>query len=392
MNPLGWLLILTLLVASPASAPVPQEPAPIRIVLVGDSTVTDDSGWGLGFKQLLTDRVVCINTAANGRSSKSFIDEGRWQAALAQRGDYYLIQFGHNDQPGKGADRENRSGHDISRQHRALRGRGPRGGRDSRAGHVARAAHVRPLGPHAHIDADALGQRRQERGRSSASGRDRSRGQQRGLERAAGAGRLVRVQPEDGHRRMGYDASEREGQPGVRAARGRRAATESAGARCGIPYRTCPARRFAFRRRTPRCLRRQQADSLGPGPGSAGGVVRDAGGRTHRPQCGAVPADHGRLAQEPRHGRDALAAEAAKVRSERPETDSTIDNSATTGQVRDLAKVYAAVRDPSLRAPMLAGVDDLLAAQYPSGGWPRYIRSAPTTPGASRSMTMRWCA
>jgi len=47
-----------------------------------------------------------INTAANGRSSKSFIDEGRWSEALAKRGQYYLIQFGHNDEPGKGPERE----------------------------------------------------------------------------------------------------------------------------------------------------------------------------------------------------------------------------------------------------------------------------------------------
>ncbi|HET7218734.1 MAG TPA: rhamnogalacturonan acetylesterase [Vicinamibacterales bacterium] len=78
----------------------------IRIVLVGDSTVTDDSGWGSGFRKLVSDRVEVINTAANGRSSKSFIDEGRWADALAQRGQYYLIQFGHNDEPGKGPERE----------------------------------------------------------------------------------------------------------------------------------------------------------------------------------------------------------------------------------------------------------------------------------------------
>ena len=36
--------------------------------------------------------------ALNGRSSKSFIDEGAWTKALAEKGDYYLIQFGHNDQ------------------------------------------------------------------------------------------------------------------------------------------------------------------------------------------------------------------------------------------------------------------------------------------------------
>jgi pectinesterase len=78
----------------------------LRIVLVGDSTVTDGSGWGFGFKQFLGPGVECVNTAANGRSSKSFIDEGRWREALTLGGDYYLIQFGHNDEPGKGPERE----------------------------------------------------------------------------------------------------------------------------------------------------------------------------------------------------------------------------------------------------------------------------------------------
>ena len=78
----------------------------IKIILVGDSTVTDKAGWGLGFKQLLTDRAECSNTASGGRSSMSFINEGKWKAALALKGDYYLIQFGHNDEPGKGPDRE----------------------------------------------------------------------------------------------------------------------------------------------------------------------------------------------------------------------------------------------------------------------------------------------
>lgn len=76
-----------------------------RIVLVGDSTVTDDSGWGAGFARIAHGADV-VNTAANGRSSKSFIDEGRWAKAIEARGDYYLIQFGHNDEPGKGPERE----------------------------------------------------------------------------------------------------------------------------------------------------------------------------------------------------------------------------------------------------------------------------------------------
>ena len=84
-----------------------QPPAKkIKIVLVGDSTVADKSGWGLGFKQFVTDQIDCVNMAAGGRSSKSYLNEGRWAKALELKGDYYLIQFGHNDEPGKGPDRE----------------------------------------------------------------------------------------------------------------------------------------------------------------------------------------------------------------------------------------------------------------------------------------------
>lgn len=75
--------------------------AEIKIILVGDSTVTDNAGWGLGFKQFLTEDAACINTAQGGRSSESFRREGRWTNALALKGDYYLIQFGHNNEPGK---------------------------------------------------------------------------------------------------------------------------------------------------------------------------------------------------------------------------------------------------------------------------------------------------
>ncbi len=96
---MSFLLVAAAVHAQPSSQPV-------RVVLVGDSTVTDDSGWGTGFRQFVSNGVEVVNTAANGRSSKSFIDEGRWTAALKERGQYYLIQFGHNDEPGKGPERE----------------------------------------------------------------------------------------------------------------------------------------------------------------------------------------------------------------------------------------------------------------------------------------------
>ena len=74
----------------------------IKIILIGDSTMTDSAGWGLGFKQFLDpDKVELVNASRGGRSSMSFMQEGRWTNALALHGDYYLIQFGHNNEPGK---------------------------------------------------------------------------------------------------------------------------------------------------------------------------------------------------------------------------------------------------------------------------------------------------
>lgn len=79
---------------------------PVKIVLVGDSTVNDEGGWGPGFRASFGPQLEVVNLALNGRSSKSFRDEGKWAPALAAKADYILIQFGHNDCPGKGPDRE----------------------------------------------------------------------------------------------------------------------------------------------------------------------------------------------------------------------------------------------------------------------------------------------
>src|SRR5438105_1525148 len=81
-------------------------PGKVHIVLVGDSTVTDNAGWGKGFANAMKDDVEVINLSKGGRSSSSFIKEGSWKKALDLKPDYVLIQFGHNDQPGHGADRE----------------------------------------------------------------------------------------------------------------------------------------------------------------------------------------------------------------------------------------------------------------------------------------------
>jgi lysophospholipase L1-like esterase len=80
--------------------------APVRIVLTGDSTVALGGGWGAAFCGMMTPTVECVNLAKNGRSSKSYYDEGLWKDALSRKPDYILIQFGHNDMPGKGPLRE----------------------------------------------------------------------------------------------------------------------------------------------------------------------------------------------------------------------------------------------------------------------------------------------
>lgn len=79
---------------------------PLKIVLVGDSTVAPNGGWGNAFAQLLKPQAQCVNLALGGRSSKSYRDEGHWKDVLAQKPDYLFLQFGHNDMPGKGPERE----------------------------------------------------------------------------------------------------------------------------------------------------------------------------------------------------------------------------------------------------------------------------------------------
>lgn len=101
------VLVLAALISSLGVAPATSQPVKIRVVLVGDSTVTDKAGWGLGFARAFdAEKVEVVNLSAGGRSSKSYRDEGLWTKALAARGDVMLIQFGHNDAPGKGPERE----------------------------------------------------------------------------------------------------------------------------------------------------------------------------------------------------------------------------------------------------------------------------------------------
>lgn len=80
----------------------------VKIILVGDSTTAIHSGWGGSFCALhVTSFAACVNLARGGRSTRSYREEGSWKLVLAEARSqgfadtWILIQFGHNDQPGK---------------------------------------------------------------------------------------------------------------------------------------------------------------------------------------------------------------------------------------------------------------------------------------------------
>ena len=85
----------------------PDQQDTIQLFTIGDSTMANkkaevfpETGWGQVLPQFFDDQVVVHNHARNGRSTKSFIDEGRWKAVRdsLKKGDFVFIQFGHNDE------------------------------------------------------------------------------------------------------------------------------------------------------------------------------------------------------------------------------------------------------------------------------------------------------
>jgi len=107
---LSKLLAVALMTAQATPATVPPV-VPIRaskVVLVGDSTTAVSGGWGGSFcAEHVTSFLACVNLARGGRSTSSYRAEGSWKLALAEMQTpgfattWVLIQFGHNDQPGK---------------------------------------------------------------------------------------------------------------------------------------------------------------------------------------------------------------------------------------------------------------------------------------------------
>ena len=89
------------------SAAAFAQSSPVTIFMAGDSTMAikqpdkrPETGWGEMLGQHFKDGKVRIeNRAMNGRSTRSFAAEGRWQKIIdeVKKGDFVFIQFGHND-------------------------------------------------------------------------------------------------------------------------------------------------------------------------------------------------------------------------------------------------------------------------------------------------------
>ncbi|MHA7965146.1 rhamnogalacturonan acetylesterase [Paenibacillus sp. CAU 1782] len=78
----------------------------VHVFLAGDSTVqtyekehAPQAGWGQFIGEYFTNGVCFVNRAIGGRSSKTFVEEGRLQSILDEisEGDYLFVQMGHND-------------------------------------------------------------------------------------------------------------------------------------------------------------------------------------------------------------------------------------------------------------------------------------------------------
>lgn len=77
------------------------------VYMIGDSTMANkqpdkfpETGWGMPFSKMFNESVTVDNRSMNGRSTKSFINEKRWQPIVEalKEGDYVFIEFGHNDE------------------------------------------------------------------------------------------------------------------------------------------------------------------------------------------------------------------------------------------------------------------------------------------------------
>lgn len=354
-------------------------PRPFRVALAGDSTVTERQGWGAGFAALLRPGASVSNHARGGRSSKSFLEEGLWEGVLAGRPDVVLIQFGHNDAPGKGPERETDPfgtyRENLARMVSEARAAGARpvlvtpltrryvgedGCVSSDLGLYADAARAValerrvPLLDLHRLSVEAVDSMSPSEVAALGVPKEDGTLDRTHLSPAGSAlfGRLVaselgRVVPDLA------PAFSLPGTPPPVAAPAR--GTEPAGA----PERNGP-RVFGVRSLLPLLER--------PTSFFASAEAARVGENLLLWQR-----DNGGWPKDVDMARPLGAAERHDLVRRKSTTDTTIDNGATHTQVRFLSRLFAAARDGRFRKGALDGIDFLLAAQYPGGGWPQFF-------------------
>ena len=102
-----YIFLFLLSISSKDFAQESNRQTEITIYMIGNSTMADkpfgvgnpERGWGQVFPLYFKEGIRIENHAVNGRSTKSFLDEGRWATVFdkIKPGDYVIIEFGHND-------------------------------------------------------------------------------------------------------------------------------------------------------------------------------------------------------------------------------------------------------------------------------------------------------
>jgi PelA/Pel-15E family pectate lyase len=319
----------------------------VKFALVGDSTVNDEQGWGPGFKKLLAPGVGCANWAQNGRSSRSFIAEGWWAKALAEKPDWILIQFGHNDMPGKGPERET----DPANTYREFLGR-----------YVdeARAAGARP------VLVTSLTRRL-----FGSDGKIRSN-----LGDYATAAKAVAEAKDvpliDLHARS-VELLDRLGPEKSAAFNPAKKAPADKEDRTHLS----PLGAEVFGAMAVRELVKA-VPSLAPcfrfDAEAGGGRPRDYLSKPDAWFAGelGLRVAVNILAWQTDAGGWPKGVETAGPRPRGAHSSPTFDNGATTDELRFLARAFGATGNPQAKAALERGVDYVLSAQYPTGGWPQF--------------------
>jgi PelA/Pel-15E family pectate lyase len=325
---------------------------PVKVVLVGDSTVNDEGGWGPGFRASFGPEVQVVNLALNGRSSKSFRDEGAWAKVLPEKPNFVLIQFGHNDVPGKGPERET----DPATTYRANLERYVEDVRAAGATPVLVTSIVRrnfdeqgKFKPDSLVPYAAAVRRLAEERKVALIDLytlTREQAERLGPEGSQTLGRL----DEQGKPDRTHLGPKGQTEIGAMAAQefARLAPAVSASLHELVAWRNAirqPAAWYSGTEAT------RIADNLLL-------YQRDIGGWDKNIDMALAlgPKDRAEIGKQKRD----------------PQAHSTIDNDATYTQMRYLARVFTATRYPRFEAAFRRGLDYLQTAQYPNGGWPQF--------------------